>query len=132
VDQRGRPSNSDYYEQSVLLTFVPGPTVGNSILLLLLRRKSDFLKLPFVYFILRYGNESFQVSLPSPEKDWAIAGTSIGLPPFPVSNDLTPTRYGEPFRRRLDLSESKLIIGEEVTMMATYDESKEKDQADKP
>jgi hypothetical protein len=117
--------------QNVLVTFVPGPTAGESILLLVLRRKSDFLNLPFMFFILRYGNELFQVALPSPERDWAIAGISVSVPPFPVSNDLTPTPYGEPFRRRLDFSESTAVAGEEVTITATYDEVKDRDQADK-
>ncbi|WP_076866153.1 HNH endonuclease [Bradyrhizobium mercantei] len=113
--------------QSVLWTFVPGPTAGNTISLLVLRRKNDFLKLPFMMFNLRYGNDSFQILLPSPEKDWAIAGSSIGLPPFPVSVDDNPALHGQPIRRRVDLSGSAVVTGEEVTIQATYDEPKKLD-----
>jgi HNH endonuclease len=113
--------------QSVLWTFVPGPTIGNTISLLVLRRKNDFLKLPFMIFSLRYGSDSFQVLLPCPEKDWAIAGSSIGLPPFPVSMDSVPAPHGQPVRRRLDLSGSTVVTGEDVTVQATYGETKERD-----
>ena len=71
----------------VLATFLPGPSASDTISLVVLRRRNDFLLVPFVIFILAYGNELFQVALPSPEKDWALTGTQVKLPPFPHPND---------------------------------------------
>jgi hypothetical protein len=108
-------------EGIVLATFLPGPTARDTISLVVLRRKDDYLRLPFVIFVLCYGNELFQVALPSPEKNWALVGTQVELPPFPHPIDLASSPHGQPYRYYPNLLGNAVVRDEEVTITMRYD-----------
>ncbi|MGH8427622.1 MAG: HNH endonuclease [Gammaproteobacteria bacterium] len=112
----------------VLYTFVPGnnPLV-NSIILL--RRRSDNLSVPYVTFVLAYGNEVFQTILPSPERDVLIYNRKVRFPFFPtpyeLDHDLKPVA---PMRRELiDLTGRSLIKGETIQAVIGYGLSNTRD-----
>jgi hypothetical protein len=116
--------------QIVLATFLPGPTAGDTISLVVLRRNNDYVRLPFTIFVLCYGNELFQVALPSPEKDWALVGSQVELPPFPHPNDSSSFRYGRPYRYPLNLLGNAVVTDEEVTITMGYDTAINRREAD--
>ncbi|WP_287878558.1 HNH endonuclease [Aquitalea sp.] len=81
--------NFDHLEEvpilaPVLVSFTPGPARIDGITVGVICRKEDAPDIaPYAFLILTYGHESFQVILPSPERDAAIEGEELILPPFP-------------------------------------------------
>jgi hypothetical protein len=105
----------------VIYTFVPGtdPLVNSVILL---RRRADHLSVPYMTFVLTYGNEVFQTVLPSPERDAVISGKSVKFRRFPnpyeLDRDLTPVA---PIRHELiDLTGRSLVKGETGRAVLRY------------
>ena len=109
----------------VLYTFVPGnnPLVDSVILL---RRRSDNLQVPYVNVVLAYGNEVFQTVLPSPERDAALSGQKVRFPYFPtpyeLDSDLAPAAQIQ--RERLDLTGRSLVGRETIQTVLRYERSK--------
>ena len=74
----------------IFYTFQPGPMPNDLIFTCLLRRKAAASGVPYAFLVLAYGNEVFQVWLPSPEQDAAINGQPLNLFAFPAPGH-TPT-----------------------------------------
>lgn len=106
----------------VFYTFVPGtsPLTNSAILL---RRKTPNLPLPYMVFVLTYGNEVFQIFVPSPEKD----PTSISMPrdklyyfPNPYELDSSLVSVAPIQRELIDLTGRAPVKGEMVeTLLRT-------------
>lgn len=90
-------------EFPVFYTFQPGPMPNELIVALLMRRRPTRVDVPYAFLVLAYGNEVFQVFLPSPRQDRAIHGQEIGLPFFPTPLGPDPQRYGPPDTCVIDL-----------------------------
>lgn len=105
----------------VIYAFQPGPMPNDLIAALILRRKDTVTGYPYAFLILGYGNEVFQVPLPSEMHDGQMNGQSISIYPFPVPGHPDPARYGEPKRAVLDLMSSQVRKGEIMTMQVGYD-----------
>lgn len=109
----------------VLYTFVPGnnPCVDSVILL---RRRSDTLPVPYVTVVLAYGNEVFQTVLPSPERDAALSGQKVRFHYFPTPYELDRAlEAAAPIQReRLDLTGRSLVGRETVQTVLRYGLSK--------
>lgn len=75
-------------------SFQPGPMPNDLIILMLLRRRSNIAGVPYAFLVLSFGNEVFQVFLPSPKQDATINGVKLTLPAFPVPGSVDPARYG--------------------------------------
>jgi hypothetical protein len=106
----------------VLYTFVPGNDPFVNLAVILLRRRTDDLPVPYVTFVLTYGNEVFQTVLPSPERDVAISGQKVKFAYFPtpyeLDGDLEPVA---PMRRELiDLTGRSLVKGETIQTVMRY------------
>ena len=115
----------------VLYTFVPGTDPFVNVAVILLRRRTDDLLVPYITFVLTYGNEVFQTVLPSPERDAAISGRKVKFPYFPtpyeLDHDLKPVA---PIRRELiDLTDRSLIKGETLRTVMRYELSGREDSA---
>ncbi|WP_322080088.1 HNH endonuclease [Burkholderia cenocepacia] len=66
------------------VTFRPGPMSFDGIEIEVICRKDDAPdSVPYAFLLLSYGHESFQVNLPSPERDVTSEGETISLPSFP-------------------------------------------------
>ena len=76
---------------------------NNLIVALLMRRRSTCVDVPYAFLVLAYGNEVYQVFLPSPRQDRAIHGQQMSLPAFPTPLGPDPQRYGRPDTRLIDL-----------------------------
>ena len=90
-------------EFPVFYTFQPGPMPNDLIVALLMRRRPTCVDVPYAFLVLAYGNEVYQVFLPSPRQDRAIHGQKLSLPVFPTPLGPDPQRYGRPATRLIDL-----------------------------
>ena len=108
-------------EFPILYSFIPGPMANDKIVLLLFRRRDGIEDVPYAFFILSYGNEVFQVYLPSPKRDHTIHGKQLQLMPFPHPNDISPSGYGSVQRRVLNLTGLDVVKGEIVTLTMGFE-----------
>ena len=106
----------------VLYTFVPGtnPLLHSAILL---RRKAVcHLPTPYMFFVLTYGNEIFQMLVPSPESDPTISLPKDKLHYFPNLYELDRTLVPvAPIQRELiDLTSRTRVKGEMIETVLGY------------
>ena len=71
----------------VLHTFVGGAWEKDLVRVALLTRMADEAALPYCFFILGFGNELFQVAIPSTERDSQLYGSKLTIPVFPFCNN---------------------------------------------
>lgn len=105
----------------IFYTFQPGPMPNDLIAALLLRRKASFAGVPYAFLVLGYGNEVFQVPLPSKQHDEAMNGKPFSIPPFPVPGSPDTARYGAHSSVLLHLTGREVIRGEETTIHMGFD-----------
>lgn len=67
----------------IIHTFVGGAWERDLVRVALLVRMSDEAALPYCFFILGFGNEMFQVAIPSTEKDNQLYGSKLSISTFP-------------------------------------------------
>ncbi|WP_339389246.1 HNH endonuclease [Planctobacterium marinum] len=106
----------------VIYAFQPGPMPNDLITALILRRKSTVTGYPYAFLVLGYGNEVFQVVLPSEKNDNQMNGKSVSIPPFPVPGHPDQGRYGQPRTTVLDWMDSEVRKGEIMTMQMGFDD----------
>lgn len=110
-------------EFPIFYTFIPGPQPNDKIALMIFRRKEDNMEVPYAFFVLGYGNEVFQVFLPSPERDQRINGKQLSLPVFPNPWDRLESKFGQPRKGKIDLTGRNIIKGEIATVVMGYEEA---------
>jgi hypothetical protein len=101
----------------IIYTFQPGPMPNDFIAAWILRRKHTVTGYPYAFFVLCYGNEVFQVPLPSKTHDGKM---SVQFPPFPAFPPV-PAAYGKPKYNVLDWMDCQVRKGEIMTMQMGYD-----------
>ena len=103
----------------VLYTFQPGPLPNDLLVAFILRRKPDVENVPYAFLILSYGNEVFQVMIPTPEKDRALSQTT--LMQFPVMLDIVNSTPHTPWRSDIDLSKHQIVRGEAANFTMAFE-----------
>jgi len=106
----------------IIYSFQPGPMPNDLIAAFMLRRKPQVKGYPYAFLVLGYGNEVFQVSLPSQKHDVAINGQSVSIPPFPIPGSPDPARFGTAGRALLDFTGRETVRGEIVPIVVGYEE----------
>lgn len=109
-------------ESPILYAFVPGPRPFTNISIYVFRRKPNAVPTPYATFVLAYGNEVFQIFLPSPERDQSLDGKQISIRPFPNPYDLNASEYGLISRGKLNLMGRSEIKGEQTTIVMGFDQ----------
>ena len=99
-------------EFPVIYTFQPGPMPNDLVVAFLLRRKVSATSVPYAFLVLGYGNEVFQVCLPSPERDAALSGQKLQLIAFPAPGHPDREKYGGPRITTLDFTGVEPVKGE--------------------
>lgn len=79
-------------------TFVPGPAPFSFPVAALLRRKSD-ITAPYLMFFLAFGNWSYQIFAPCPQKDSSLSNNKIEIVPYPHFYMLQPWLAPGPIQR---------------------------------
>lgn len=110
----------------IIYSFQPGPMPNDLIAAFILRRKPYVTGYAYAYLILGYGNEVFQVQLPSQKHDSAMNGQSVSIHPFPTPGSPDPTRFGAPGRALLDFTGREVVKGEIVPLTVGYEQAVEK------
>lgn len=119
---------SRFAQIPVLRTFVPGPLPNDKIALRLHRRKNDATLMPYIFLVFMYGNEVFQVFIPSRARDAHLEGVNASIPPYPTPYDLDPARaYGRPIRGPVNLSNPEIVRGDTVTLSMGFDAIEERE-----
>ncbi len=104
-------------EAPIFYSFLSGPMPNDLIALWMLRRKAGVDDAPYAFLILGYGNEIFQVCLPSPHQDQCIINKPLSLPHFPTPGGPDPALYGAPRRTLLNFT-GRTPVKAEVTQLA--------------
>ena len=107
----------------VYWTFQPGPMPNDLLVVMLLRRKTSLMSVPYAFLVLAYGNDVFQVFLPSPKQDSAIHDRELALPAFPTPPSHNPELYGKKRVTLLDLCKRGVVRGEKVPIVLGFDEA---------
>jgi hypothetical protein len=100
----------------VIYTVTPGAMPNYKISALVLRRDAEHVDVPYEYFVLIYGNEMFQVMLPSRTRDQALNGKPVTIWPFPHPL----ASLGTPRCRQLDLMGRQKIRGEITELKVSF------------
>ena len=98
----------------------PGPPQNSQIFVMVLRRSSDYVRLPYTMMLIAYGVEIFQVFLPSCEKDW-VTLLEFGFPYFQALDPVQTSKYGRPLRYRLDLSGTNIVRDDVHEIVMSFD-----------
>lgn len=106
----------------ILYSFQPGPMPNDLISACILRRQSQVSGCPYAYLVLSYGNETFQVQMPSHEHDAAVNGRSFSIHPFPTPGSPDPARFGPSGRGLLDLTGREVVRGELMPITVSYEQ----------
>ncbi|WP_243999711.1 HNH endonuclease [Methylobacterium sp. J-088] len=99
---------------------MPGPSRASSIIVSMLYRNNDYLKLPYAMLVVHYGMQSFQINIPSATKDFAVEIDGLEMPILPLFSAEEVKKYGIPQLKELDLSGDQLVRGEKLIFKGTY------------
>lgn len=105
----------------IIYTFRPGPVPPDLIVAMILRRKAGIVGVPYCYLVLGYGNEVFQIQLPSEQHDSDMNGRAYTLRAFPVPDAPDPALYGAPKTGLLNLTGRDLVRGDTVDIGLGYE-----------
>jgi len=113
----------------VARTFHPGPMSNSLLFAMLLRRKSPTAECPYIFLVLSYGNEVFQLPIPCRKFDSHLDGKLLDIPTFPSPGSRDPAKYGPPVTEMLDLTGIDEVRGDVVHIDMQFEESKAIDNA---
>jgi hypothetical protein len=105
----------------VFYSFQPGPMPNDLIAAFILRRKPDVTGYPYAFLVLGYGNEVYQVAIPSRQHDAGSNGKPVTIPPFPTPGSPDPGRIPLTGRGLLDLTGRDVVKGDVFPITMGYD-----------
>ncbi|MBX5186315.1 HNH endonuclease [Rhizobium sp. NZLR5] len=105
----------------VLYTLQPGFMPPNKIAAFILRRKPGAQDCAYAYLVLSYGNETYQVMLPSAQHDGEQVSHAIYA--FPTPGAMDPQTFLPPKVGRLDLTSREKKVGDIVHIDMGYVEA---------
>jgi hypothetical protein len=105
----------------VIHAFIPGPIANNIVRLRLHRLKNIDASLPYMFLVLMYGNDVFQIFIPS-SKDSLISGENFEIPYYPTPWDVVDWPYGQIQRQLLFLSGKETIRDEECKISMSIEQ----------
>jgi hypothetical protein len=105
----------------VLTTFTPGPEPTDTITVGVICRKAEAVQaIPYAFLILVYGNEMFQVALPSPERDPVFENEGpVVMKPFPKP----PSSNGPHQLYEIDLSDTEVVKDAKITSTMQFEQA---------
>ena len=101
-----------------ICSLTPGPLPHDFTTCLLFKRKENHIdNVPYIQFLLAYGNFTFQIYLPMSEKD--PNNGEYSMTPIPTPFDFE-NEFGAPKYSILDFTSTKKVKNEEVNMTMSY------------
>ena len=105
----------------VIYTFLPGPMPNDFIAACILRRKQKVTGIPYAFLVLSYGNETFQIPLPSEQLDGVMNKQSSSIYPFPIPRHQSLGFYGDPKVAVLNWMQQEVRRGDVATIKMHFD-----------
>lgn len=112
-----------------LYSFTPGPMPYPGVHLRLWRRKADDLFVPYMIFAVAFGNNLFQIVVPSLKRDEAVLGRPFSLAYSPTVYDRFRP-FGETVRGTVDLASPDVEVGDSVDITIRFESAEEVDPGD--
>lgn len=109
-------------EFPLIRTFQQGPMPNDLIFAMLMRRRYGVTGMPYAFLVLSFGNEVFQVFLPTPKQDAQIDRQKLTFPAFPTPDGPDPTKYGKPSVKLVDLTGREIVRGERNPITLRFDQ----------
>jgi hypothetical protein len=103
----------------ILRAFQPGPMPNDLLVASVFRRKAEVENVLYAFLVLAFGNEMYQVFLPSPERDSRMPSGTVSFTGFPMPSGLV-SAYGPPLYESLTLDGSDVIRGEVIRPRMGY------------
>ncbi len=105
-----------------IFSFTPGPLPHDFTTCTLFKRKDDHVdNVPYMIFLLAYGNYTFQIYLPMSSKDCGN-GELVSIPtPYDFKNE-----FGAPIYKILDFSSKLKVKNENVSIQMHFDSFEDK------
>jgi hypothetical protein len=111
-----------------IFSFTPGPLPHDFTTCILFKRKDNHTDdVPYMQFLLAYGNYTFQIYLPMSKKD--VENGIITMTPIPTPFDFE-NEYGKPKYTVLDFTSKEKVKNEEVKLEMGFESIEEKDVDD--
>lgn len=105
-----------------LQQFTPGPYPYGGVSIFLLRRRAGS-SVPFMQFVIAFGNTVFQVVLPMPGEDRHLLGRPMKLVAFPTR--AVPSKFGKTRLRQVDLSGTGIVRDEPLELRMRFEQATE-------
>lgn len=106
---------------TIMRTFHPGPLPNDLLCAILLRRKAAADDCFYMFMILSYANEVYQLPIPCPAHDAHLSGKDLTCPPFPSPGSGDTDVYGSPVAQPVDLMGCTEIRGDIVEFTVHFD-----------
>lgn len=106
--------------------FTPGPMPYPGVTLFLLKRKPKMENVPYLQFVVAFGNSMFQIVVPMPEQDRQLMNKPINLSLFPIPF-ADGYEYGKTSMRELDLSMYEIVKNESHVMHMGFEHAERTD-----
>ncbi len=100
-------------------TFLPGFYRSSFLPVMVFRRRQSTLEVPYMFFVIQYGNDVFQIFLPS-ERDVHIDGKEIDFCRFPTVLDFRPNSAETPLTELIEMNETNQIKGDLIKPVMSY------------
>lgn len=98
-----------------------GPMPPDKLAAILLRRKPGVANVPYAHLVLGFGNDVYQVVLPTPEMDKDLNGKTFSFVPFPTPGGPDPAKFKKATPTMLDMTSSQVVKGEKITIRFRYE-----------
>jgi len=106
---------------AIYQTMHPGPLPNDQLQASLLRRADDQAPFPYMFLILSFANQAYQVPLTSRDRDAHLQGQNIVMPIFPTSTSLNRNKYGHPRTKPIDLAMTTEVRDDKMKIVMRYD-----------
>ena len=116
-------TNYDIQPIFTIESAVPGMKPFGDLSIIVLCRKNDTLKVPFMQMILFFGNLGYQIIVPCKEKDFHLNGQHMDISPFPHPTWALNKSLGPIGISKIDLSGKIPVKNEPVSITMSYEYS---------
>ena len=102
---------------------VPGNKPFGELMIIVMRRKDDIIKLPFMQMAIFFGNMGFQIIVPCKAKDFILNGQKLDILTFPHPAWITNQSLGKVQIGKIDLSGKTIVKNEPISVTMGYGHS---------
>jgi hypothetical protein len=99
---------------------VPGIKPFGDLSIIVLCRKNDTLKVPFMQMVIFFGNLGYQIIVPCKSKDYQLSGQAMNIPPFPHPTWTMNKSLGNIGISKIDFSRKFIVRNDPISITMSY------------